>query len=178
LRLDPYALPARYSAQDGSADGQVRNIELDRDRVILRRAVRGIAMKIGVPVTEFRGVALRILPPESGQPAAAAVMLEHKDSALSVPLFITAENGTEAVAKWKIWGRVLSVPLLVPDDDGALREPFPRTGTTNHGRSSARRRRRAAIRWRRPAMAMRRKPGRLATTAAVYRGEREIFARD
>ncbi len=38
LRLDPLALPARYVARDGGADGQVRNIELDRERVVLRAA--------------------------------------------------------------------------------------------------------------------------------------------
>ena len=56
LRLDPFALPVRYAARDGGADGQIRQIELDRERVVLRRAVRGIRMKVGVPVNEFRGV--------------------------------------------------------------------------------------------------------------------------
>src|SRR5215212_10482175 len=82
LRLDPHALPACYVARDGGADGQVRNIELDRERVVLRRAVSGIPMKVGVPMCEFRGVTLRTLPPDGDQPAAVAVMLEHRDSAL------------------------------------------------------------------------------------------------
>src|SRR5262245_2123333 len=68
LRLDPYALPARYEARDGGADGQIRHIELDRERVVLRRAVRGIRMNVGVPVREFRGVSMRTLPPEGDQP--------------------------------------------------------------------------------------------------------------
>ncbi|MES1156101.1 MAG: hypothetical protein ABUL48_06695, partial [Pseudorhodoplanes sp.] len=59
LRLDPFALPVRFPAQDAGADGQVRQVELDRDRVVLRRAVRGIRMNVGVPVSTFRGVALR-----------------------------------------------------------------------------------------------------------------------
>ncbi|HEY5609182.1 MAG TPA: DUF6101 family protein, partial [Alphaproteobacteria bacterium] len=92
LRLDPYALPARYAARDAGADGQVRHIELDRTRVVLRRAVRGIRMKVGVPLHEFRGVSIRTLPPESAEPAAVAVMLEHRDSGLSVPLFVAAEG--------------------------------------------------------------------------------------
>ena len=44
LRLDPYSLPVRYMARDNGADGQVRNVELDRDRIVLRREVRGISM--------------------------------------------------------------------------------------------------------------------------------------
>ena len=47
-------------------------------------------MKVGVPVNEFRGVSMRTLPPEGDEPAVVAVMLEHRDSALSVPLFVAA----------------------------------------------------------------------------------------
>ncbi len=83
LRLDPYALPVRYAARDSGADGQVRDIELDRERVVLRREVRGIRMKIGVLVTEFAGVTMRTLPPEGEEPAAVAVMLEHRDNGLT-----------------------------------------------------------------------------------------------
>ena len=127
LRLDPYALPVRYAARDGGADGHIRQIELDRERVVLRREVRGIRMKVGVPVNEFRGVAMRTLPPEGEEPAAVAVMLEHRDNGLTVPLFVAAD-GDDAMAEWKCWGRVLGVPLLVVEGDGALREPFRRIG--------------------------------------------------
>ena len=69
LRLVPFALPVRYTARDGGrADGQVREIELDRDRVMLRRAVSGIRMNVGVPVSAFRGVTLRLLPAEGDEP--------------------------------------------------------------------------------------------------------------
>jgi len=177
LRLDPYTLPTRYAARDSGADGQIRNIELDRDRVVLRRAVRGIRMKIGVPVDEFRGVSMRALPPEGGEPAAVAIMLEHHDNGLTVPLFV-ATDSDDAVAQWKSWGRVLGVPLLVVEDDGALREPFRRLGRINVGMPTPRRRRRTAIKRRRASILMRRKPGRPKATPTVYRGEREIIARD
>ena len=114
LRLDPYALPVRYAARDSGADGQVRNVELDRERVVLHREVSGIRMKIGVPVTEFAGVTMRTLPPEGGEPAAVAVMLEHRDNGLTVPLFVATE-GDDAMAQWKSWSRVLGVPLLVAE---------------------------------------------------------------
>jgi uncharacterized protein DUF6101 len=177
LRLDPYALPARYAARDGGADGQIRQIEINRERVVLRRAVRGIRMNVGVPVHEFRGVIMRTLPPEGQEPAAIAVVLEHRDCGLSVPLFIAAE-GNDVVAQWKCWGRVLGVPLLVVDDDGALREPFRRIGRIGIGSPAPRRRRRAAIKWRRPSILMRRKPGRPPVEPVVHRGEREIIARN
>jgi hypothetical protein len=177
LRLDPHALPARYVARDGGADGEVRNVELDRDRVVLRRAVRGIPMKVGVPVHEFRGVSMRTLPPDGDEPAAVAVVLEHRDSALSVPLFVATE-GDDAMAEWKSWGRVLGVPLLVIEGDGALREPFRRIGRLAVGNPGPRRRRRAAIKWRRPSILLRRKPGRPAKDPTIHRGEHEIIARN
>jgi hypothetical protein len=177
LRLDPLALPARYVARDGGADGQVRNIELDRERVVLRRAVRGIPMKVGVPMSDFRGVTLKTLPPDGDQPAVVAVMLEHRDSALSVPLFV-ADAGDEAMAEWKCWSRVLGVPLLVDDGEGALREPFQKLGQIEIGRTSSRKKRRAAIRWRRPSILMRRKPGWPSVSPSVHRDEREIIAQD
>jgi hypothetical protein len=177
LRLDPYALPARYAARDGGADGQIRQVEIDRERVVLRRAVRGIRMNVGVPVHEFRGVTMRTLPPEGQEPAAVAVVLEHRDTGLSVPLFVAAE-GDDAVAQWKCWGRVLGVPLLVVEDDGALREPFRRIGRIRIGSPAPRRRRRSAIRRRRPSILLRRKPGRPPAEPVVHRGEHEIIARN
>lgn len=176
LRLDPYNLPVRYAASDNGADGAVRNIELDRERVVFRREVRGIPMRIGVRVAEFTGVTMRTLPPQGEEPAAVAVMLEHRDRGLTVPLFVATE-GDDAMAQWKSWSRVLGVPLLVDDGDGALREPFRRIGQVGVGKPTPRRRRRAAIRWRRPSILMRRKPGRPSNTPTVHRGEREIVAR-
>ncbi len=177
LRLDPFALPARYAARDTGADGQVRQVEVTRERVVLRRAVRGIRMNVGVPLHEFRGVAMRTLPPDGDEPAAVAVTLEHRDAGLCIPLFVATE-GSDAMAEWKSWSRVLGLPLLVAEDDGGLREPFARIGRVGTGSPQARRRRRGAVRWRRPSILMRRKPGRTPAIPAVHRGEREIIARN
>ena len=175
LRLDPFALPVRYAARDGGADGQIRQIELDRDRVVLRRAVRGIRMNVGVPVSAFRGVAMRLLPPEGDEPAAIAVMLEHRDGGLSVPLFMATE-AEDAAAIWKSWGRVLGLPLLVVEGDGSLREPFQRVGGVAVSAPKQRRRRRSAVKWRHSRFLMRRKVGRPSAEPAVHH-EREIIAR-
>jgi hypothetical protein len=177
LRLDPFALPVRFAARDGGADGQTRQVELDRERVVMRRAVHGIRMNVGVPVAEFRGVSMRLLPPAGDQPAGTSVVLEHRDPGLSVPLLVAAD-GDDTIAAWKSWGRVLGLPLLVVDRDGSMREPFRRIGGVGVGTPAPRRRRRAAIKWRRPKFLMRRKPGRLASEPAIFRGEREIIARN
>ena len=177
LRLDPYTLPVRYAARDSRADGEIRQVELTRERVVLRRAVAGIPMNVGVPVAEFRGVSMRFLPPEGEEPAAVAVILEHRDPALSVPVFM-ASDGSGAAAEWKSWGRVLGLPLLVVEADGTLREPFRRIGRVSIGMPSPRRRRRSALKRRRPAILMRRKVRRIASEPEIYRGEREIIARN
>jgi hypothetical protein len=104
-------------------------------------------------------------------------MLEHRDRGLSVPLFVAPE-GDDAVAQWKAWARVLGVPMLVIEKDGSLREPFRRLGRLAVGPPGARRRRRAAIRWRRPSILLRRRPGRPTARPIVHRGEHEIIARD
>jgi hypothetical protein len=175
LRLDPFALPVRYAARDVGADGQVRQVELDRERVVLRRAVCGVRMNVGVPVSEFHGVSMRVMPPEEGEPAAVAVILEHRDCGLSVPVFVAAE-GDDAVAAWKCWSRVLGLPLLVVDEDGSVREPYQRLGRVEVSHPHPRRRRRATVKRRRPSILMRRKPGRPLVEPVVHRGEREIIA--
>jgi len=42
LRLDPAALPVSFAASDARADERLRHIELGRERVVVRRAVRCI----------------------------------------------------------------------------------------------------------------------------------------
>jgi hypothetical protein len=176
-RLDPFTLPVRFSISDKAADEHVREVELTRERVVLRRAVAGMKMAVNLPVAVYLGVALRMEPPEGSAPGAVAIVLEHRDPALSLPLYRAAE-GTEVVAEWHSWARVLGMPLLVADADGTLREPFERVGAVRVASPSPRRRRRGAIKARRPRIFLRRKAGDARTQRAVHRGEREIIARD
>ncbi len=67
VRLDPLALPVRFAAIDAAADERMRWIELDRERVVLRRAVRGIPMAIKVPVNDSIFLR-RARPPRNGEP--------------------------------------------------------------------------------------------------------------
>ena len=75
----------------------------------------------------FRGVTMRLLPAEGEDPAAIAIVLEHTDPGLSVPVFLSTE-AEDASAIWKSWSRVLGLPLLVDEGDGTLREPYRRLG--------------------------------------------------
>ena len=173
LRLDPLSLPVRFRAADAAADGRIRFVELHRESVVVRRFVRGMPIHLSLPVTAFLGIVIRLMPPQGANPAAIAVMLEHRDPALSVPLF-AASDASDAVAEWRMWARVFGLPLLVADEDGRLREPFRRIGAVQV--RDPRARAHGSLRRRRPAILMRRKPGRRGATVAVYR-EREIIAR-
>jgi hypothetical protein len=176
LRLDPATLPVCYTTGDARADERMRLVELDRERVVVRRAVRGIPMRLSLKVSEFLGVAIRVLPPDTTNEGAVAVMLEHRDEALSVPLMVSTGPEGDVVAEWQRWGRVLGRPLLIADGEG-FREPFERLGAVRVSAPQPRRRTRGALRRRRPSILMRRKPGRPHGEPQVHRDEREIIAR-
>jgi hypothetical protein len=59
-----------------------------------------------------------------------------------------------------------------------LREPFARMGGVRVNAVRPRRRRRSALKRRRASMPLRRKAGKISETTPVYRGEREIIARN
>jgi hypothetical protein len=135
-----------------------------------------------MPVAAYRGVAIRLYgetgPLQNGAvPSMIAVVLEHPDPALSLPLFCAPE-ADDIVAEWQSWGRVLGLPLLVAEGDGKFREPFARMGALRIEAPTWRRRRRSAIARRRPSRLLRRRPGALPATPLVHRGEREIIARN
>jgi hypothetical protein len=154
-RLDPLSLPLSFSAHDTRADGGVRQVELHRERVVLHRAVSGMRMAVNVRVSDFLGIALREIDD------AQMLVLAHRDPSLTVPLCISADRDEIADA-WNMWSETFALPQL---DDPAS-EPAPR------------RRRHNALRARRPRFLMRRKAGELLPWAPVYRGEREIIARN
>ena len=155
LRLDPLSLPVSFSAHDIRADGGTRQVELHRERVVLRRAVHGMRMAINLRVSEFLGVALREVD------NARMLVLAHRDPSLTVPLCVSTD-AEEIATAWRMWSEIFALPQL---QDNA-REPAPR------------RRRRNAIRARRPKFLVRRRAGALLNPANSYGGEREIIARN
>ena len=162
-RLDPLALPVRFTARDAVADGQVRHIEIDQGRMRVRRQVRGMTISVNVPVTAFLGVAVR------RETDATAIRLEHRDPALSTTLCAAAED---AMSEGQAWADALGLPLLVDEDSR-----FAWLGALKVGAVGPRRRRRNAIKRRRSTMALRRRACP-SQEMAVIRGEREIIARN
>ena len=167
-------MPLRFAAEDTAADGRVRQVELHRNRVIVRRSLAGMRMAFSLPLSAYAGVGLRVAVGDDG--AQATVVLAHSDAALALPLFVS-DQADDAFAEWRCWGDVLGLPLLVADD-GGWREPFPRMGGVRLSAVQPRRRRRSPLKLRRPSILMRRATGRLTAATPVYRGEREIIARN
>ena len=106
LRLDPLSLPVRFDAHDPRADGGVRQIELHRERVVLRRAVRGMRMAINVRVSDFIGVALR------GIDEAQMLVLVHRDPSLSIPLLRQRRRATNSPRPGQMWSEIFALPQL------------------------------------------------------------------
>jgi hypothetical protein len=156
LRLDPLSLPVNFDAHDTRADGGVRQIELHRERVVLRRALRGMRMAVNLRVRDFLGVALR------GIDDAQMLVLAHRDPSLTIPLCVSSDANEIATA-WQAWCELFALPRIA---EAQAREPAPR------------RRRHNAIRARRPKFLVRRRRGGPLDPAGVHRGEREIIARD
>ena len=177
LRLDPFALPARFEACDAAADNQVRHVELHRQRVVMRRAVRGMRMAFNLPVSSYRGVSIRLLPGQGVEPSQVAIVLEHADPSLSLPLYVSPD-GDEIAAEWHAWSNALGVPLLVCDADGSVQEQSARIGKLDVEAPAPRRRRRSALKRRRPSILLRRAPGHVDANTPVHRAEREIIARN
>jgi hypothetical protein len=173
-RLDPLALPVRFAAHDAVADGRVRLVEIDRDRVLLSRSVRGMAIRVRVPVAAFRGVAARAVAAPEG--AEIVLTLEHADAALSVDLF-AAKDDADVIAEWQLWGRVLGLPLLTIGQTGEGHLSDLRSNAVRIGAPAPRRRRRNAIKQRRPKLPLRRKAGEPVDDPVIHR-EREIIARN
>jgi hypothetical protein len=155
LRLDPLSLPVRFDTHDIRADGGVRQIELHRERVVLRRALHGMRMAVNVRVSDFLGIALR------ADDDVQMLALVHRDPSLTIPLCVTSDHD-EIATSWQLWSDILKLPLL------AEKACEPAT----------RRRRHNAIRTRRPKFLMRRRSGDPLNPAKIHHSEREIIARD
>ena len=172
LRLDPFALPVRFAASDAKADGYLREVELHRTRVVVRRQLAGMRMALNLPVSAFAGVGLRFAPTRPGMPPSCS---------------------RTAIPRWRCR---CSFPgnRKMPWPNGAAGAPcsacrcWSRTKTAGASRSRgwARCVRPGAsapappqrLKRRRPSLLMRRARGELSAATPVHRGEREIIARN
>lgn len=153
-RLDPLSMPLHFDAPDARADGHVRQIELHRERIVLRRSLHGMRMAINMRVCDFIGIARHVANDDQ------TLMLVHRDPSLSIPLPSTAMD-TDADDPAQMWRDIFALPEIVE----RLCSP------------ASRRRRHNAVKWRRPRFLMRRRIGHRLNPATIHRDEDEIIAR-
>jgi hypothetical protein len=178
LRLDPFALPVRYTANlPGPVSATRPAVYLDRNQVIVKRTLGGIPATLTFPVSAFRGVAVSMrVNPETGD-VTAIIELMHRDPSLSLPLSVAGDLGDaeDVAADWQAWGKALGLPLLIVEGDGTIREALSQMGGIVVSPVKARRMVSSLSR-RRPRFLKRRKIGFAGETELLT--GREIIARD
>jgi hypothetical protein len=173
FRLDPHTLPVRGSARDGGAAHTA--FILDRERAIVQRQRHaGATITQTVPLTSYRGVAVRMEPAGAAGHVQIFVELLHTDPALTLPL-IVGDEPEDVAADWQAWGRVLNLPLLVIGQDGSVSAPLGDFGGIVTRRPRPRRRH-SFFAGRRPRFLTRRKTGHAHATEQL--AGREIIARN
>ncbi|MCS0494900.1 DUF6101 family protein [Ancylobacter sp. MQZ15Z-1] len=150
--------PVTFQSIDPCADGGVRLVELHRDHLVLRRRMAGIPMRLRIDMAAYEGLAVALLDPD-GEGEGVAVVLLHPDPALSVTLY-SAPHIDDVVAEWRRWSAELGRPMLVTEADGSRSPAYPMLGRLTVAGVLARRRRRGALKDRRPSVFRRRAAGR------------------
>lgn len=172
-RLDPRALPLRFTCADAAADHGHRSVTLDQERVLLMRRLGAVAMNVALPVASYRGIALRIIPGEHEKDDRVTVSLVHRDRDFDIPLY-EASDDEDVIAEWRLWGTTLGLPLMIEGIDGHLVAADKRIGALTVDRPRPRRRH-AMLTGRRPRFLTRRRMTHLPMVPFVHHAEREIF---
>jgi hypothetical protein len=121
----PNEILARTAA-DARADGGRRTILLAPRCVTIRRSLRGVKMRLLVPMDSYKGVVISREDYPSG--ALFSLRLWHRDPELSVTLLTSNNRGT-SIKAWHRWAAYFAVPELI--DCGGFHRQF--TDTTQAG---------------------------------------------
>ncbi len=141
---------------DPRADGAKRRVFMGEGKVIIDRQVEGMAMRLGLPCSAYRGVVLTL----AGAPEAPRflIRLAHADPELSVTLLET-EDDAEIVAQWRAFAATTGLPRFLEREPGVLEAAETKLGEVVVGPAPAMRRRGAVALRRRPRFLTRRRMG-------------------
>jgi hypothetical protein len=67
---------------------------------MMRRAVGGMRIVLNMPVAAYRGISIRLLAANMERQASVAVVMEHADPALALPLYVSSD-GDDVSAEWR-----------------------------------------------------------------------------
>lgn len=134
IDADPFVLPQRVTIP--ASEWWARAFGFIRYAVIYRDAVKATDSSpiLGPfvwsePISAYRGVALCVArrPGRGTKPAILVELLHAHDPRRSVVLHASFD-GADVAARWRSWGRVLGLPLIVEDREGRLRDAERRLG--------------------------------------------------
>ncbi|MBX3506443.1 MAG: hypothetical protein KF895_13270 [Parvibaculum sp.] len=134
LDADPFALPVHVAVKATSlaerAMGFIRFATIYRDAITAYDSSPILGrFEWSEPVSAYEGVALRILPCDrQARNFVAVVELSHRHREARNLVIYAGEDGVDASARWRSWGRVLNLPLLIEDRDGDLHPAERRLG--------------------------------------------------
>jgi hypothetical protein len=174
VKLDSARVPVQFMSPD-AADLAARAPE-EADRLLAARRIGAAAEKIVLPLADYRGVAIRIVPGATEAEDRVAVVLSHAAPAQEVLLF-EAGDDENVIAEWRLWGTTLGLPLLMEGLDGRTVAAETRLGEVDVARPRPRRRH-SYLSGRRPRFLTRRRTGKLPLVPFVHHDEREIIAGD
>ena len=161
-----------FVAADRRADGALRNIAIERGRVRIERRIGGIAMRIGLAVSAYRGVALSLAATGLGG-TCYKISLVHRDCDLDVELHAALDD-RGIVAEWQRWAVYFALPKLIEREPGRFETADVQLGALTIGPRSKPRRRGALLSKRRGRIHRRRRSP-MRRMSRVLTGEREII---
>jgi hypothetical protein len=132
---DPFMLPQRIAIP--ASEAMSRLFGFIRYAVIHSDAVKATDSSpiLGPfvwdePMSAYRGVALRVAwrDVQGKQPVILVQLVHRSDERRSVALHASFD-GADVAARWRSWGRVLALPLLLEDREGELQEAERRLGS-------------------------------------------------
>ncbi|HEX7774928.1 MAG TPA: DUF6101 family protein [Parvibaculum sp.] len=135
IDADPFLLPQRVtvpaSALSGRLFGFIRYATVYKDAVKATDS-SPILGPFGweASISDYRGVALRVGWRDAARSEPVIlVQLLHKDVESRSVVVHASFDGADVAARWRSWGRVLSLPLLLEDRAGELQEAERRLGS-------------------------------------------------
>lgn len=141
---------------DPRAENAVRRVFMEKDRVVIDRRVDGMAMRLGIPCSAYKGVVLTL----AGTPDEPRflIRLDHADPELSIVLH-DSEDDSDIVADWRAFAALTGLPRYLEREPGVLEAAEARLGALALGPARVMRRRGAVAIRRRPRFLTRRRMG-------------------
>ncbi|ABS62261.1 hypothetical protein Plav_0638 [Parvibaculum lavamentivorans DS-1] len=134
LDADPYDLPQKIAVKATKLHerlfGFIRFAEI-HDTAITAADSSPILGRFewSEPISAYDGVALRVVPCDKmATKLFVVVELSHSGNGNRNLVVYAGEDGVDAASRWRSWGRILHLPLLVEDREGRLHPAERRLG--------------------------------------------------